>query len=83
MATVWFPVSLSTRFLSSTLLPCSFHGPPIKRNSRKKGTLITKGLLRNQVNHKRPGGASSRCAALGGSTQGLERQEGCYRGLRT
>ena len=30
MATVWFPVSNSTRFLSSTLLPCSFHGPPIK-----------------------------------------------------
>ena len=36
-----------SRFLSSTLLPFFFRVPFLKPNSRKKGTLIIKGLLRN------------------------------------
>ena len=35
------------RFPSSTLLPFFFLGPLLKPNSRKKGTLIIKGLLGN------------------------------------
>ena len=35
--------------LSSTLLRVSFQGPLLQPNSRRKGTLIIKGLLRNQV----------------------------------
>ena len=37
------------RFLSSTLLPFLVWGLLIKPNSREKGTLIIKGLLRNLV----------------------------------
>ena len=36
-----------TRFLSSTLLPVSFRVRLLTPKSRKKGTLIMKGLLRN------------------------------------
>ena len=36
-----------TRFPSSTLLPFFFWVPLLKPNSRKKGTLIIKGLLGN------------------------------------
>ena len=40
-------IVLTKRFLSSTLWPF-FLGPPLlKPNSRKKGTLVMKGLLRN------------------------------------
>ena len=57
-----------TRFLSSTLLPFLFlnQGPLIKNpNSKKKGTLIVMGLLRNLAKqlgpkHKRPTPAVSR-----------------------
>ena len=36
------------RSLGSTLLPFLFQGPLLKPNSRKKGTLIIKRLLRSQ-----------------------------------
>ena len=45
------------RFSSSTLLPFFFLVPLLKPNSRKKGTLITEGLLGNlvgQVNTRSP-----------------------------
>ena len=38
-----------SRFSSSTLLPFFFWVPLLKPNSRKKGTLIIKGLLGNLV----------------------------------
>ena len=42
-------------FLSSTLLPLFFFRVPLlKPNSRKKGTLIVKGLLRNLESEKHP-----------------------------
>ena len=40
---------LLTRFPSSTLLPFFLGVPLLKPNSRKKGTLIIKGLLGNLV----------------------------------
>ena len=36
-----------SRFRSGTILHFSFWGPLLKPNSRKKGTLIKKGLLRD------------------------------------
>ena len=51
-------VSSMTRFLSGTLLPFYFRVPLLKPNSKKKGTLIVMGLLKNLV--KRPSG----CALL-------------------
>ena len=47
---------MKSRSLSSTLYPFYFRAPLLKPNSRKKGTLIIKGLLRNlainPINHK-------------------------------
>ena len=45
---------MSTRFLSSTLLPFFFRIPLLKPNSRKKGTLIIKGPLRILKYDKEP-----------------------------
>ena len=47
------PGSLA-RCPSSTLLPFFFWVPLLKPNSRKKGTLIIKGLLGNLVRHATP-----------------------------
>ena len=41
----------STRFLHSILLPLYFKVPLLRPNSRKKGVLIIKWLLRNLVNN--------------------------------
>ena len=43
-----------TRFPSSTLLPFFWGVPLLKPNSRKKGTLIIKGLLGNLVYTRGP-----------------------------
>ena len=44
---VWAIIGKSTRLLSSTVLPFCFRVPLLRPNSRKKGALLIKGLLRN------------------------------------